>query len=77
MNVCAGGSVTMRELIDEVGEAVGRPVLVDRQPEQPGDVKQTGGSNAAAADLLGWAPKASLHDGVAAQVEWHRSVAGA
>ena len=77
VNVCAGGSVTMRELIDEVGEAVGRPVLVDRQPEQPGDVKRTGGSNAAARDLLGWAPKTTLHDGVAAQVEWHRSVAGA
>lgn len=74
VNVCAGGSTVLRDVIDAVGEAVGRSVLVDRQPEQPGDVARTGGSNRAARQVLGWEPTTGLHRGIAAQVAWHRTV---
>jgi len=73
VNVCAGGSVVMRDVIDAVGEAVGSPVPIEQHPEQPGDVRRTGGSNHAARRLLGWEPQTSLADGIAAQVAWHRS----
>lgn len=73
VNICAGGSTVMSDLIDAVGEAVGSPVLVDRQTEQPGDVSRTGGSNAAAGDRLGWAPTTSMADGIAAMVDWART----
>lgn len=73
VNICAGGSTVMRDLIDAVGKAVGQPVPVEQQPEQPGDVRQTGGSNELAAMELGWSPATSLADGIAAQVDWHRS----
>lgn len=72
VNVCAGGSTALRDVIEAVGEAVGTPVPVERHPEQPGDVARTGGSFAAARRLLGWAPETSLAAGIAAQVEWHR-----
>ena len=62
----------MRDLTDAVSEAVGQPVDIDQQPEQPGDVKRTGGSNQLAGDQLGWKPETSLTDGIAAQVDWHR-----
>ena len=73
VNICAGGSTVMNDLIDAVGEAVGQPVPVDRQPEQAGDVRRTGGSNDLAATELGWTPQTSLLDGIRAQVDWHRS----
>jgi len=72
VNICAGGSTVLRDVIDAVGDAVGAPVPVERHPEQPGDVQRTGGSNDAARRLLGWEPQTSLTDGIAAQVEWHR-----
>ena len=72
VNICAGGSTVMRDLIDAVGEAVGHPVPVEVQDEQPGDVRRTGGSNHLAATELGWSPVTSLADGIGAQVDWHR-----
>lgn len=73
LNVCAGGSTTMRELISTVGETVGRPVPVDRRPEQPGDVERTGGDGSLARAVLGWEPQCQLADGIALQAEWHRT----
>lgn len=73
VNVCAGGSTVLRDVIDAVGDAVGAPVPVEQHPEQPGDVQRTGGSNDAARRVLGWEPRTALADGIAAQVAWHRS----
>lgn len=73
VNICAGGATVMSDLIDTIGDAVGRPVPIDRQPEQPGDVRRTGGANDLAATELGWSPRTSLVDGIAAQVDWHRA----
>lgn len=73
VNVCAGGSTVLRDVIDAVGDAVGSPVPVEQHPEQAGDVQRTGGSNDAARRLLGWEPQTTLTEGIAAQVAWHRS----
>jgi UDP-glucuronate 4-epimerase len=72
VNVCAGGSTVLRDVIDAVGDAVGSPVPVEQHAEQAGDVQRTGGSNDAARRLLGWEPQTSLTEGIAAQVAWHR-----
>ena len=74
VNICAGGSTTMRRLIDAVGDAIGRPAPIDQRPAQPGDVHRTGGDNARARELLAWKPSTSLEEGIAAQVAWHRSL---
>lgn len=71
VNVCAGGSVVMRDLIDTVSDLTGTEVAVDRRPAQPGDVHETGGDGSAALAHLGWSPSTSLREGVAAQVAWH------
>jgi nucleoside-diphosphate-sugar epimerase len=71
MNVCGGASTSMRELIQLVGAAAGADVVVERLPEQPGDVQQTGGDGSLARRLIGWDSATTLPDGVAAQVAWH------
>lgn len=72
VNICAGGSTVMSDLIDAVSEAVGRRVLVEQQAVQAGDVRRTGGSNTLAATKLGWAPSVSIFEGIEEQVMWHR-----
>ncbi len=77
VNVAGGSETLLSELIDLVGETLGRPVALDRRPVAAGDVARTGGSTERARTLLGWSPQVPLREGVEAQVAWHRARAGA
>jgi nucleoside-diphosphate-sugar epimerase len=72
VNVCAGGSTRMSDLIEAVELAVG-PINLNQLPEQAGDVQRTGGDPGLAGMLLDWSPRVQLVDGVARQVDWHRA----
>lgn len=71
VNVAGGSSTTMREVVELIGELVGRPVLIDAQPPQPGDVRATAGLTRLASQVLGWEPQTDLRTGVKRQVAWH------
>jgi nucleoside-diphosphate-sugar epimerase len=73
LNVAGGGAVTVNELLALLAECVGVPLAVSHLPEQPGDVRMTGGAVDKAARLLGWSPRVGVAEGVAAQVAWHRA----
>lgn len=73
VNVAGGAEITLNDLIALVGEVAGSPITIDPSPAQAGDSLRNGGSIARARDALGWEPQVSLRDGIAAQVEWHRS----
>jgi UDP-glucuronate 4-epimerase len=68
LNVAGGSSATINDVLDLVSRCVGREVVVDRLPPQPGDVRVTGGAIDRARALLRWAPEVSLDDGVSHQV---------
>jgi UDP-glucuronate 4-epimerase len=68
LNVAGGSSATINDVLDLVGRCVGREVVVDRLPPEPGDVRVTGGAIDRARALLRWAPEVSLDDGVSHQV---------
>lgn len=72
VNVAGGTQVTLNELIDRVGELVGRPVPVERHPVATGDVERTSGAVGRAAEVLGWSPVVELDDGLREQLAWHR-----
>jgi UDP-glucuronate 4-epimerase len=74
LNIAGGSHAVMTDLIDLVGELAGTPVNCERRPHEAGDVQQTGGAVDRAHALLGWEPRVSLREGLAAQVEWSRSV---
>lgn len=75
LNVAGGGSITVNALVDLLASTVGRPVRTRREPPQPGDVPQTGGSVALAERVLGWSPRVSVPEGLVRQVAWQRSPA--
>jgi nucleoside-diphosphate-sugar epimerase len=72
LNVCSGSPVTLLDVIQAVEEATGAPVRIERGRAAPGDVRRTGGSLDRISTTLGWQPRWSLRDGIAAQVDEHR-----
>ncbi len=69
-----GGSspVTLSELVDTIGQVVGRPVEIDSQPMQPGDVNRTYADLSRSKPELGYAPTTELIDGIHRQWAWMR-----
>jgi UDP-glucuronate 4-epimerase len=74
MNLAGGGEITLNDLIALVGELAGCAVPIDDQPAMPGDSQRNGGATDRATALLGWTPRVALRDGIAAQLDWHRSI---
>ncbi|SET38648.1 GDP-mannose 4,6-dehydratase [Hymenobacter actinosclerus] len=62
--------VALLELIAAVGRAVGREPRLERHPMQPGDVDITYADISRARQLLGYAPKTNLDQGLRAFVDW-------
>ena len=73
MNIAGGSSVSMNDLIEVAGDAVGTPIDVRRTEVARGDVPKTHASTEAAQSQLGWAPQVSIHEGVRRQAETVRA----
>jgi UDP-glucuronate 4-epimerase len=67
-NVGGGSRVTVREVLANLAEILGRRIDVRELPAQPGDVRETGADLRRAAAILGWRPEVSLDEGLRAQV---------
>jgi len=69
-----GGSRTTRleELIAHLETRLGKKAIVDRQPDQPGDVVATWADVAKAERLLGYEPKTPIEAGLTTFVDWYR-----
>jgi len=48
-------------------------VPLERRDAAAGDVARTGGSVDRAQAVLGWEPKTQIREGIAEQLEWHRT----
>ncbi|MFT5477583.1 MAG: UDP-glucuronate 4-epimerase, partial [Planctomycetota bacterium] len=73
-NLGESATTTLAELVDEIGQACGREVILDRQPMQPGDVEITYADVSKAREMLGYRPSTTVREGLARFVEWYRSV---
>lgn len=76
-NIGGGNRVSMLEVIDLIGRITGRPLDVRREPTQKGDMRDTFADTTRAKADLGFAPSASLEDGLRAECEWMARLAGA
>ncbi len=68
-NISGGSHVTVAEVIALIEEILVRPVRIDRQPTQAGDVDHTL-ADCSAARSIGFTPRVGLRDGLRAEVDW-------
>jgi UDP-glucuronate 4-epimerase len=72
-----GGSnpATLSRLVQLLEEVLGRKALVERKPDQPGDVPQTWADLSKSGLRLGYSPKVRIEEGIPLFVDWFRRVA--
>ncbi|WP_052361015.1 NAD-dependent epimerase/dehydratase family protein [Geminisphaera colitermitum] len=69
-NLGESATTTLNELVTLIENALGRPALIRRQPEQPGDVPRTYADISKARRLLGYAPATLPADGIRKYIRW-------
>lgn len=73
-NLGRGNPVTLREMREAVERALGKKAVLDRQPEQRGDVRTSWADITKAQTRLGYRPKVQLEEGIDRFVKWWRDV---
>lgn len=67
-----GGSspVSLKTLVEQIEIALGKKAIIDRRPQQPGDVMQTYADVSRARTELGYEPRTGLAEGLRKFVDW-------
>ncbi len=63
-------TVELRRLIELIEHALGKKAIIERRPEQPGDVPITFADVSKARRMLGYEPKTKIEQGIGKFVEW-------
>ena len=72
-NLGAETSITTREAIHAAETLIGRQARMVIQPKRPGEQWRTQANIAKARQRLGYAPRHTLREGLAAQIAWYRT----
>ena len=65
--------VTLRFMIDTIGQALGIEPKIEVLPNQPGDVSRTCADITVAAEELGYSPQTPFEQGIERFVAWFRN----
>jgi nucleoside-diphosphate-sugar epimerase len=69
-NIGGGSRVSLKEVFDLLGTVTGRPLRIDRQPSQKGDMRDTYADTTLARTDLGFQPSVNLEEGLRAMYRW-------
>ncbi len=72
INVGNNQTVGLSDLIARIEETIGKKAVIDRKPEQPGDVPHTFADISKARKLLGYDPSEPLSEGLRKFYSWFR-----
>ena len=72
-NLGESQTTTLRDLIEAIEAALGKKAIIQRMPDQPGDVPLTYADIGKARSLLGYHPQTKIAEGLPKFVEWYRS----
>jgi UDP-glucuronate 4-epimerase len=72
INLGESETVELRRLVEVIERAIGTRAILDRQPEQPGDVPITYANIDKARRLLGYSPQTSFEAGIEKFVAWFK-----
>lgn len=73
-NIGGGSRVSLRDVFELVARVTGRPVVIDRQPPQKGDMRDTYADTSRARRDLGFAPSVTLEQGLREMWAWMESI---
>jgi UDP-glucose 4-epimerase len=69
-NIGGGSRVTLNHVLDLISKVTGRPVAIQREPDQKGDMRHTYADTSAARRDLGFTPRVTLEEGLTQQYRW-------
>jgi len=69
-NLGESRTVELQQLIELLEENLGQKAIIDRLPQQAGDVPMTCADITKSKELLGYDPKTQIEEGIAKFVEW-------
>lgn len=73
LNLGAGRSVALRDVIACLEDAMGVKAQIEYLPPRQGEVSRTWADTGAAREVLGYEPRVSLEEGIARFVDWLRA----
>ena len=75
-NIGGGSRVTVANVIELIGQALGQQPIIRRLARQAGDARHTWADTTAAQEALGFCPQVTLEEGLAAEAAWIRGAWG-
>ena len=72
LNLGNSSPVSLKEMINTIGQALGKAPKIKQLPMQPGDVDRTYADVSKAKRLIGYEPKVSFEQGIKNFVEWYK-----
>ena len=73
-NLGENETTTLAQLIASIEKALGKKAVIERLPEQKGDMPLTAADITKARTLLGYAPGTPIREGIPAFVAWYRQL---
>ena len=72
INIGSSHPVSLKEMIDTIGETLNVVPKIQELPMQPGDVDRTYADISKAKQLLGYEPHTTFKDGIKKFIKWYR-----
>ena len=72
LNIGNSSPVSLKEMIETIGKALGKTPQIKQLPMQPGDVDRTYADVSKAKKLIEYEPKVSFEQGIKNFVEWYK-----
>ena len=69
-NIGGGSRVTLNHVLDLIRKVTGKPVTIQREPEQKGDMRHTYADTSAARRDFDFSPRVTLENGLDQQYRW-------
>lgn len=72
-NLGESETISLAEMIAAIEAALGKSALIERRPDQPGDMPATWADISKARQLLGYNPRTKIAEGIPAFVQWFQT----
>lgn len=72
LNIGNSSPVSLKEMIETIGNVLGKEPKIKQYPMQPGDVDRTYADIRKAKELIGYEPKISFEQGITNFVKWYK-----